>query len=82
MNVLYFASLRETLGCAQEHLSLPPGVRCVDDLRAWLALRGGVWRALQDRADLRTAVNQALVDGACPLAESDEVAFFPPVTGG
>jgi sulfur-carrier protein len=81
VNVLYFASLREAVGMGGESLELPPGVATVDAARALLVARGGPWAALT-RPTVRSAVNQSLVAGGAPLAEGDELAFFPPVTGG
>ncbi|MDP5241255.1 molybdopterin converting factor subunit 1 [Uliginosibacterium sp. 31-16] len=83
VKILYFASLRETLGCAEETLeSLPAGVTTAGGLREWLCARGGDWSALAPDKAVRAAVNQSLAQAASPLAEGDEIAFFPPVTGG
>ncbi len=82
LNILYFASLRETLGTAQEELSLPAGVDTVAELRTHLAAREGVWQALVTSKSLRFAVNQKMVGAEAAITDGDEVAFFPPVTGG
>lgn len=83
VNLLYFARLREALGIAQEHLVLPAGVSDVAGLMAALAARGGVWQREFDGAHpLRAAVNQVLAEASTPVSPGDEVAFFPPVTGG
>lgn len=83
LQVLYFAGLREKLGRGGEELDLPAGVVDVAGLRGWLVAREGVWReALAGRNGLRVAVNQDMADEATPLKAGDEVAFFPPVTGG
>ncbi len=82
LNILYFASLRETLGCASEELPLPEGVKTVADLREHLAGRGGLWQALVESKSLRVAVNQNMARHDAALKDGDEVAFFPPVTGG
>ncbi len=82
MKLLYFARLRERLGLGEESVELPPGVASVAQLRAWLASRGGEWAdALQDRS-VRIAVNQDMATADTPVTDADEVAFFPPVTGG
>ena len=83
VTLLYFARLREALGKDREAVDLPPEVTNVAGLTAWLRRRGGVWEAelAADRA-FRVAVNQDLADGTTPLANGDEVAIFPPVTGG
>lgn len=83
VKVLYFARLRERLGLAEEHLALPPGVVTVTDLLTHLRARGGAWAAsLGEGETLMTAVNQALARPHTPLSDGDEVAIFPPVTGG
>jgi molybdopterin synthase sulfur carrier subunit len=83
VKVLYFASLREKLGTGAEELDLPAGVASVDALRAHLRARGGAWaEALAEGRLLRAAVNQDMADGAAAVKAGDEVAFFPPVTGG
>ena len=83
IHVLYFASLREKLGRDREDLELPAGVGTVAALRAHLQGRGGAWaEALADTKLLRAAVNQDMVPLTAPVKAGDEVAFFPPVTGG
>ena len=81
--ILYFASLREKLGCDAEEIELPPGVSTVAALRAHLRSRGGAWSdALAEGKLLRAAVNQDMAPPTAPVKAGDEVAFFPPVTGG
>jgi molybdopterin synthase sulfur carrier subunit len=83
ITVLYFARLRETLGTGMERIALPPAVRDLEGLRALLVARGGDWeQELAPRRPVRAAVNQAMAHGDTPVADGDEVAFFPPVTGG
>ncbi len=83
LKVLYFASIREKVGTGTEELDLPAGVATVDGLRRHLRARGGAWaEALAEGKLLRTAVNQDMVPGTAPVKAGDEVAFFPPVTGG
>ena len=83
MTLVYFAWVRQKVGVAQEILELPPGVATVGDLIEHLRDRGnGYAEAFGDPARLRAAVNQAHVGFDAPLSEDDEVAFFPPVTGG
>jgi molybdopterin synthase sulfur carrier subunit len=83
VNILYFAGLREKLGKGSEAVELPAGVADVAGLRNWLAGRDGPWReALAGRSGLRVAVNQDMADESTPVKAGDEVAFFPPVTGG
>jgi len=83
VKVLYFAWLKEKTGTAQEELDLPDGVTDVAGLVTWLKGRGaGYDDAFADEAVVRVAVNQEHVDSDHKLTEADEVAFFPPVTGG
>lgn len=83
VKVLYFARLRESLGKDSEQIALPGEVRDLEGLRAMLVARGGVWeRALAPGKAVRAAVNQVMAVGDMPVADGDEVAFFPPVTGG
>jgi molybdopterin synthase sulfur carrier subunit len=83
VKILFFAGLREQLGTGAEQLELPPGVATVAALRAHLMLRGGVWlAALAEKRALRVAVNQDMAQPGTPVKAGDEVAFFPPVTGG
>ncbi len=82
LKILYFASVREKLGHASEDLALPGGVTDVAGLLGFLAQRGGPWESLATFTNLRYAVNQEVVAPDAPLRAGDEVAFFPPVTGG
>ncbi len=83
MKILYFARLREDLGCAEETIELPPGVDTVAGLRAHLMARGITWKeALAQERALQVAVNQEMARPGTPVKSGDEVAFFPPVTGG
>lgn len=83
ITLLYFARLREALGTGREQLALPAGVTTLATLRAHLALRGEVWaKEMAAERNLRAAVNQTVAATDAPVADGDEVAFFPPVTGG
>ena len=83
VTLLYFASLRETLGVARETCDLPPGVDTPTRVRAWLRERGGAWAiALAEGRNVRAAVDQAMVPLDRPMRDGAELAFFPPVTGG
>jgi molybdopterin synthase sulfur carrier subunit len=83
IKVLYFASIRETLGRDAEDLDLPAGIATIAALRSHLQTRGGAWaEALAEGKLLRAAVNQDMAQPAASIKAGDEVAFFPPVTGG
>ncbi len=83
VKILYFASLREAVGTANETCELPDGIDTPSRLRAWLRERGGPWAgALAEGRNVRAAVNQAMTPADVPFADGAEIAFFPPVTGG
>lgn len=83
MKILYFAWLRQRTGTGEEDLALPAGIASVGDLVDHLRARGsGYEAAFDDMSAVRTAVNQEYVTLDHQLTDSDEVAFFPPVTGG
>jgi molybdopterin synthase sulfur carrier subunit len=83
MKILYFAWLREKTGVSEEDVDLPPDVTTVTGLLDWLAARGPQFAdALKDRSVVRVAVNQDYAQSDHPVSDSDEIALFPPVTGG
>ncbi len=83
MTLLYFAWLRTRIGLGEEAVDVPAGIADVAGLIAWLAARSpGHAAAFADLGLVRVAVNQDYVGLDHPVAPGDEVAFFPPVTGG
>lgn len=83
MKVLYFAWLKEKTGVSEEDITLPDGISDVAGLMDWLKGRNaGFADAFSDESMVRIAVNQEHVDTAQAVSDDDEVAFFPPVTGG
>lgn len=83
MQLLYFAWVREKAGLSREEVTPPAGVASVGGLIDWLRERGGGPAiALADLRLVRAAVNQEHVGLDHPVRPDDEVAFFPPVTGG
>jgi len=80
IKVLYFARLRESLGKTGEEMDAQ-GVT-VAELMTQLAARGGAWQQEFTGGRIRAAVNQTLVKNSAAIKDGDEVAFFPPVTGG
>lgn len=84
ITIRLFASLREALGSAQFQFDLS----VIDEMPTVAAVRRVLvdthnddWHALES-ADIRIAVNQSVVDDSTRLHAGDELAFFPPVTGG
>jgi sulfur-carrier protein len=83
LTLLYFASLRERVGRAREELAVAPAGATVAALLEELRGRGEPWNeALASGKSWRVAVNQRMADESTALRNGDEVAFFPPVTGG
>lgn len=83
MKVLYFAWLRTKTGIAAEDVTPPADVTTVGDLVTWLISRGpGYAEAFANPQVVRAAVNQDHAQADTPVSPTDEVAFFPPVTGG
>lgn len=79
LNVLFFARYREALG--QDGERVEGEFSSIEQLRLHLVQRGGAWEVLAE-ANLMCARNEELCKLDEPLADGDEVAFFPPVTGG
>lgn len=81
IKVVYFASIREQLGCDQEQLESAAG-QTVAALLQTLKERGAPWDTVLGSSSLLIAVNQQMVAADQVVNDGDEVAFFPPVTGG
>jgi molybdopterin synthase sulfur carrier subunit len=83
VTLLYFASLRETVGVSREEVALANGSCTVATLLEELRNRDGRWsEAFAAGKQWRVAVNQQMANTSTPVRAGDEVAFFPPVTGG
>ena len=83
LNIQYFASIREALDRSEEQLELPASVATVDQLIAHLLQLNPHFKAVFNGKDkILVAVNQTVADKNCLLSDNDEVAFFPPMTGG
>ena len=82
-DILYFASLAETLGARSEKLALPADCRSIADLVALLRARGEPFDSTFDgNTRILVAINQEMSEPDAEIGDSDEIAFFPPVTGG
>jgi len=83
VKLLYFAWLKTKTGVAEEDVTPPPEVTTVAELLEWLRGRSpGHGEALADLDALKVAVNQEYAQAGDPVSANDEVALFPPVTGG
>ena len=82
MRVLFFGSLREQLGTGELNTVLPNGVETIGQLLQSLQSQGDEWKLALGSGNVLFAVNQDMVDENTTISDSDEVALFPPVTGG
>jgi molybdopterin synthase sulfur carrier subunit len=83
INVLYFARLREQLGAGSEGLEAVPEIATLGDIVSLLSARGGVWtQVFSGDQPVMMALNQEMCGADAAVRDGDEVAFFPPVTGG
>ena len=82
MKLIYFAWVREQVGIGEETVELPDNVKTIADLLAWLPSRGDEYSIFENAHALRAAINQEHVDHAEPIKGANEIAIFPPMTGG
>ena len=83
VTIHYFASVREKLGFASEQIELPEQVTTVATLVDFLVEQHGAsWKEVMTKASVLVAINQAVAKFDSSVQDTDEIAFFPPVTGG
>jgi len=83
LKIVYFASLKDRIGRSEESIDLPNAVDSVQSLIDHLStLHGDEWSSIINGSTVLVAVNHEMSDRTAPVKEGDEVAFFPPVTGG
>lgn len=82
LKVLFFARIREELDCASLEWPFPGAGLDLTTLEEQLCQHGAKWREVLTQDNLIRAVNQTITEQNCTLRDGDEVAFFPPVTGG
>ena len=82
VHLRYFASLREQLGTGEEQIELPSNITDISGLTRWLQTREEPWKSALADSRLQVAINQEIVRPDAAVMDGDEVAWFPPVTGG
>ena len=80
--IVFFASIREELGSEQLDMDITDGIRLSQVIETLTQDRGGTWRSVLTAENVRIAVNREMVNGDLQVSNDDEIAFFPPVTGG
>ncbi|MGH1469671.1 MAG: MoaD/ThiS family protein [Cellvibrionaceae bacterium] len=81
ISILYFARYREVLNCDKESYS-EGNIKTVDDLITALSVRGEAWKNILNEDKVLIAINQTISNRNSIINDGDEIAFFPPVTGG
>ena len=83
LKIIYFASLKEKVGRAEEQVELPESVVTLADLIEHLSEHlGSSWSDAINSTPVLTAVNHEMCERSESIKDGDEIAFFPPVTGG
>ena len=83
LKLVYFAWVRERIGCPGEEVDAPDGIATVADLVRWLKTRGEEYAyAFENEAVVRAAIDRTHVKPDAPIGAAREIAFFPPMTGG
>ena len=83
IKLFYFAKVREVLGIDREEIDVESDIKTLAELVAFLKLRGSQWQSIFDMSSsYRMAVNQELAEASDKINANDEIAFFPPITGG
>jgi molybdopterin synthase sulfur carrier subunit len=83
MKLLYFAWIRVKMGVSGEQIDPPQSIKDIEGLLDWIKQRNSISNeTFSDISNIRIAVNQEYVDSNHPVQPGDEIAFFPPMTGG
>lgn len=82
IKIIYFAKTRETIGKSSESFELAPGINTVTSVIETLVARGNPYNVAFEDERILAAINQEMVSLASRVVDDDELAFFPPVTGG
>jgi len=81
IKVVFFAALREQLDCSELQIAASE-VKTISDIKAKLANKNDHWQQVFSNGALLSAINHDMVANDASVKSGDEVAFFPPVTGG
>ncbi|MGH1486303.1 MAG: molybdopterin converting factor subunit 1 [Cellvibrionaceae bacterium] len=82
LQIHYFASLREQLNCDNEQLAWQENFSTIDDIKEHLSNNNTTWKNILAKQTVLVAINQQIAEASSAIKDGDEIAFFPPVTGG
>ncbi len=83
LHIVFFARVKEQLGCASVELEWNQALSSLESVKKQLYTRdSGNWGDILSEDNIICAVNHTVVNGNVSLSDGDEIAFFPPVTGG
>ena len=82
MKIIYFAKIRELIGKSEEEISFPSNVKTIEDLIVFLKNHNKIYNNVFENYDFLIACDEELVDMNYEINKTEEIAIFPPVTGG
>ncbi|WP_394174088.1 molybdopterin converting factor subunit 1 [Thalassotalea litorea] len=82
IKVIFFAALRDKLDCDGLTIETTSEITCVADIKQYLCQKHPHWQPFFTEQSILSAVNHTMADESFAVTSGDEVAFFPPVTGG
>jgi len=83
MKIIYFSWLKETLGTSEENVMPPASIKNIDNLIKWLSAKSIKHKKVFLKSkNIRCAINRQIVNKSSKIKNKDEIAFFPPFTGG
>ena len=83
MKIIYFSWLKEILGISEENIRPPKNIKNVENLIKWLSTKSIKHKKVFLKSkNIRYSVNYQIVNKNIKIKNTDEIAFFPPFTGG
>ena len=83
MNILYFSWIKDKLGKAKENITVDQNIKSVAELITFLESKDETYKEVfKDMSSIRVSINMETANMDDPISINDEIAFFPPMTGG